>query len=157
MIHVHCEAVVRLSQAAVTAMAPRKKGFLINVASVAAFLTGPGAADYCATKAFIKSFSNCLQDDVRFHGIRVQALCPGYVHTGFHDAPTMKGYDISVIPGFLWLKSERVVRDSLRVIQRRRFGVTYIPSIRYKLICSLATLPVIVPVFKYFFGTRLKR
>jgi len=157
MIRVHCEATVRLSQAALEAMVPRKKGFLINVASMAAFLTGPGAADYCATKAFINSFSKSIQDDVREFGIRVQSLCPGYVRTGFHAAPTMKDYDISEIPNFLWLKSDRVVRDSLRMIRRRCPRVSFIPSLRYKLAYFLLTCPVIAPTLKFCFNRRLKR
>ncbi|MDR1960074.1 MAG: SDR family NAD(P)-dependent oxidoreductase [Planctomycetaceae bacterium] len=156
MIRVHCEATVRLSHAAVQAMRPHKKGYIINVASMAAFLTGPGAADYCATKAFIRSFSHSIQADIQEHGIRVQALCPGFVRTNFHFAPTMFGSDVSGIPDFLWLKSDRVVRGSLRSLRRHRLRVTYIPSLRYKLAYYLITGPLgclLIPLF----GVRLKR
>lgn len=156
MIRVHCEATIRLSHAAATAMSPLKKGYIINVASMAAFITGPGAADYCATKAFVNSFSHSIQDDLHAMGIRVQSLCPGYVRTGFHDAPTMRECDMSGIPNFLWLKSERVVRDSLRKIRRGR-SVTYIPSIRYKIAYFFMTFPCVSTTLKCLLGGKMKR
>lgn len=143
MIRVHCEAVVRLCQAALIRMCERKSGHIINVSSLASFLAGPAAAEYCATKAFLRYFSVCLQCDVRQYGVKVQALCPGFVHTSFHDAETMKGHNMNVYPGFLWLECDRVVRDSLKAIQKKRNRVVIIPSLRYKIIYALYHTPVI--------------
>ena len=142
MIRVHCEANVRLCQAALVSMCKRKIGNIINVASLASYLSGPAAAEYCATKAFLRYFSVCLQHDVRQYGVKVQALCPGFVHTNFHAAETMKGNDMERLPEFLWLNCDRVVRDSLRAIQKKRHRVVVIPSLRYKIIYALNNTPI---------------
>ena len=58
-------------------------GRILNVASVAAFLPGPGMAVYYASKAYVLSFSQALHEELRSAGVSVTALCPGPVHTGF--------------------------------------------------------------------------
>jgi short-subunit dehydrogenase len=161
MIRVHCEAVVRLCQAALVSMCEKKNGsagipgggHIINVASVASFMYRDGAAEYCATKAFLRYFSLCLQEDVRRHGIKVQALCPGFVHTEFHVAGTMKGFDKGSFPKFAWLDCDRVVRDSLRAIQKKRHRVVVIPSLRYKVMLALyrTLLPIVSPIVTMLF------
>ena len=143
MIRVHCEANVRLCHAALASMCKRQRGHIINVASLASFLSGPGAAEYCGTKAFLRYFSQCLQYDVQEYGVKVQALCPGFVHTNFHLAETMKGNEMEKLPEILWLKCDRVVRDSLRAIQKKRHRVVVIPSLRYKLIYAFYHTPII--------------
>ena len=59
------------------------RGRILNVASVAAFLPGPGMAVYYATKAFVLSFSEALGQELRPRGVIVSALCPGPTATGF--------------------------------------------------------------------------
>jgi hypothetical protein len=59
------------------------RGGILNVASVAAFAPGPGMAVYYATKAYVLSFSEALREEVKEDGVRVLALCPGPVATGF--------------------------------------------------------------------------
>lgn len=59
------------------------RGGLLNVASIAAFAPGPGMAVYYATKAFVLSLTEALAEELRPHGVRVSALCPGPVATGF--------------------------------------------------------------------------
>ena len=61
----------------------RHRGGILNVASVAAFLPGPGMAVYYATKAYVLSFSEALHRELAGRGIRVTALCPGPVATEF--------------------------------------------------------------------------
>jgi short-subunit dehydrogenase len=61
----------------------RARGRLLNVASVAAFLPGPGMAVYYATKAYVLSFSEALSQELAGKGVSVTALCPGPVPTGF--------------------------------------------------------------------------
>jgi len=148
MIRVHCEANVRLCQAALGVMREHKSGNIINVASLASFMTGPSAAQYCSTKAFLRYFSKCLQEDVRQYGVKVQALCPGFVHTDFHAVESMKGFNKDATPGFLWLDCDRVVRDSLRAIQKKRHRVVVIPSLRYKLMLVLyrTLMPIASPI-----------
>jgi len=141
MIRVHVIALMRLSRAALVPMCKRKKGFIINLSSVAAYLFGENAAEYSATKAYVLSFSKSLQCDVRRYDVRVQALCPGFTHTGFHATEAMKFFKKAAMPKWLWLSAEYVVRTSLNSI-RRSNRVVCIPSLRYKLILALLCNPI---------------
>ncbi len=141
MIQVHVVALMRLARAAIQPMCRRKKGFLINLSSVAAFLYGPGCVEYNATKAYVLSFSKSLQCDVRSYGVRVQALCPGLTHTGFHATESMKGFRKDKTPGLAWLPVEYVVRCSLRSIRKSRRSVC-VPSLRYKIALLLLCNPI---------------
>lgn len=134
MIRVHCIALVRLAEAALLAMRRRGRGRIINVASVASWLFGPGCVMYNATKAFVLSFSRSLDCDVQPHKIRVQALCPGLTYTGFHDSDTMHGFKHDGIPKWMWLSCERVVRESLAAVEAKRFRVVCVPSRRYRVL-----------------------
>lgn len=76
----------------------RHRGGLLNVASVAAFLPGPGMAVYYASKAYVLSFSDALHNELGRHGIRVTALCPGPVPTEFQRrAGFTPGMDSTVL------------------------------------------------------------
>ena len=151
MIRLHTIALMRLSRAALIPMCKRKKGYIINLSSVAAFLYGHNSAEYSATKAYVLSFSKSLQCDVRRYGVRVQALCPGFTHTGFHDTETMQSFNKGATSSWLWLPAEYVVRKSLRSIWRTN-RVVCIPSLRYKLITALLCRPLIHPLLGYFSG-----
>ena len=141
MIRVHVIATMRLARAALVPMCKRKKGYIINLSSVAAFLYGESTAEYIATKAYVLSFSKSLWCDVRRYGVRVQALCPGFTHTGFHSTESMKFFKKEAIPRWLWLPAEYVVRTSLNSI-RRSSRIVCIPSFRYKLILALLCNPI---------------
>jgi len=142
MIQVHVIALVRLARAALIPMCRRKKGFLINLASVASFLHGTNVAQYMATKAYVLSFSKSVNCDVARHGVRVQALCPGLTRTGFHDTATMKSDVVAKTPGIAWLSAEYVVRCSLKTLRRRWHSVVCIPSLRYKFVLWLLCNPL---------------
>jgi uncharacterized protein len=130
MIQVHTAASIRLTRAALGGMALRRRGWIVNVASTAAFspLSGPV---YSATKAFLVSFSENLQYELAGTGVRIQALCPGLTHTDFHEVIRM---DISGLPGFLWMSARDVVRVSLRALGRKR--VICIPGWKNRLITA---------------------
>ena len=68
----------------------QKAGGIINVASVAGFMPGPGMATYYATKAFLLSFSEALSTELKEDGLTISALCPGPVKTGFQAAAGMR-------------------------------------------------------------------
>jgi short-subunit dehydrogenase len=59
------------------------RGGILNVASIAAFMPGPGMAVYYASKAFVRSFSLALWEEMRRDGVTVTLLCPGLTLTGF--------------------------------------------------------------------------
>jgi hypothetical protein len=84
-IAVNVTALVALTHAFLPAMLERGKGGVINVASTAAFQPVPYMAVYAATKAFVRSFSEALHEEVQARGVRVIALCPGPTATEFFD------------------------------------------------------------------------
>jgi short-subunit dehydrogenase len=83
MINVNCAAPVHLTKRVLPWMIERKRGFIVNVASLSAFTPGPVMAMYFATKAFLLSFSEALWEECRDTGVVVTALCPGPVRTEF--------------------------------------------------------------------------
>jgi short-subunit dehydrogenase len=84
-IAVNVAAPVALTHAFLPAMLERGRGGVINVASTAAFQPVPYMAVYAATKAFVRSFSEALHEEVHARGVRVIALCPGPTATEFFD------------------------------------------------------------------------
>ena len=82
MIDVNVRALTELSLMFVDSVA-RHRGGILNVASLAAFLPGPGMAVYYASKAYVLSFSEALHRELSERGVRVTALCPGPVPTEF--------------------------------------------------------------------------
>jgi short-subunit dehydrogenase len=137
MLHLHALAPMRLIQAALPGMLARRSGSVINVSSVAAFLFSPGSINYCATKAYLAVFSEGLAAELAGSGVRVQALCPGFTHTEFHQR---MGMDPAALKRRRpWLTSDYVVDTSLAAMDRES-PVVCIPSIRYKLIVTLLRL-----------------
>lgn len=84
-ISLNVATLVGLTHAFLPAMLARGRGGVINVASTAAFQPVPYMAVYGATKAFVRSFSEALHEEVRGRGVRVLALCPGPTATEFFD------------------------------------------------------------------------
>ncbi|HUD87923.1 MAG TPA: SDR family oxidoreductase [Xanthobacteraceae bacterium] len=89
MIDLNMRALTELSLTFVDSLA-RHRGGILNVASVAAFLPGPGMAVYYATKAYVLSFTEALHHELADRGIRVTALCPGPVPTEFQARSGMR-------------------------------------------------------------------
>ena len=83
MMRVNMAAPVRLTHLFVQPMRARKTGYILNVASTAAFQPGPFINIYYATKAFVLFFSYALADELRDSGVKVTALCPGLTKTEF--------------------------------------------------------------------------
>ncbi len=90
MIDLNVKAVVTLTHALLPAMREKQRGTILNVASIAAFQSGPYMAIYYATKAFVLSFSEALAKELKNSGITVTALCPGPIKTGFEDAADLE-------------------------------------------------------------------
>jgi hypothetical protein len=82
MVDINVRALTELSLAFVDGLT-RHRGGILNIASVAGFLPGPGMAVYYASKAYVISFSEALSAELAPRGVRVTALCPGPVATGF--------------------------------------------------------------------------
>lgn len=106
-LEVLCRAVLVLSHAAGNAMLARGQGRIINVSSVASFVT---MGSYSACKAWVTTFSQSLANDLAGSGVSVTALCPGYTRTEFHQR---MGASMRSIPGPLWLDADALVRSAL--------------------------------------------
>lgn len=83
MIDTNVRALTVLTHAVLPGMIARGQGRILNVASTAAFAPGPFAAVYAASKAYVLSFSQALNEELRETRIRVIALCPGPTETAF--------------------------------------------------------------------------
>ena len=134
MHKVHVMATVRLTHAALVEMVARDSGAIINVASVAAYARSQGNVSYCATKSWMTVFTEALHLELKGTGshVRVQALCPGFTHSEFHD--TM-GVDKTSIGASLWLNADAVVEASLRGLERGKLFV--VPGFTYKLVTAI--------------------
>jgi uncharacterized protein len=129
MLEVLVTAVLRLSHAALGAMAERGHGGIINVSSVAAFLP---RGTYSAAKAWVNSFSEWAHLEYAARGVTVMALCPGFTKTEFHERMQVRRGE-----GFMWLDVDFLVREALEDFDK---GRTYsIPGMQYKAIRVLTT------------------
>ncbi len=129
-LEVMVRAVLVLGGAAGRAMRSRGRGRIINVASTAAFVTMGG---YSAIKAWVLSYSEGLSIELGGTGVTVTALCPGWVHTEFHERA---GVSMSKLPDVMWLEAAPLVAAALRDSERGK--VVSIPSVRYKAMIWLA-------------------
>ncbi|MFE7269134.1 SDR family NAD(P)-dependent oxidoreductase [Streptomyces sp. NPDC057623] len=132
MLKVHCEAVLRLTSAATEAMRERGRGGVVNVASVAAFVP---RGTYGASKAWVVQFTQGAARDLAGSGVRLMALCPGFVRTEFHERA---GMGTDNIPGWMWLDADKVAATALEDLARGRS--LSIPDPRYKVLMGAAKL-----------------
>ncbi|MFJ1704449.1 SDR family NAD(P)-dependent oxidoreductase [Kitasatospora sp. NPDC088346] len=117
---VNVVAPVDLAHALLPGMLARGSGAVVNVASVAAFQPSPYFAVYASTKSFVLNFSLALRHEYRRRGVRVLALCPGPVETGFFEAI---GTRRAAVAGRMATPAT-VVRAALRALDRDRPYVT---------------------------------
>jgi short-subunit dehydrogenase len=130
-------AAMRLMHAVLPGMIARRRGVIINVSSIAAFVPARFAATYAASKAYLNSFSESLHEELRGSGVQVQVLCPGFTRTDF---VTRAGADGDAIPGFAWMTPDAVVAASLTALRRGR--VVCVPGLRNRaLLAVLSALP----------------
>lgn len=86
MIHLNIATLTSLTRRVLPGMIERKRGKILNVASLAGFQPGgPGMAVYYASKSYVLSFSRGLRRELRGSGVSVTALCPGATQTEFAD------------------------------------------------------------------------
>jgi len=134
MHRLHVMATMRLSHAALRNLTASDRGAVINVSSVAAFVPRPGSTSYYATKAWINCFTEGVYLELKTSGsrVRVQALCPGFTYTEFHD---VLGIKRDFISSAWWMPAEDVVEASLRGLDKGKLFV--VPGWRYKLLVSV--------------------
>jgi short-subunit dehydrogenase len=128
MVRLHVLAPMRLTRAALPVLLANRAGGVINVSSVAGFVYSAGNVNYCATKAYLTTFSEGLAAELHGTGVRAQALCPGFTRTEFHAR--IPG-PVERHPRFAWLSAQEVVAYSLRCLDRGG-PVVCIPGLRWR-------------------------
>lgn len=127
------ENVVVLTRVFVEPMVERRRGAILNVASVAGMQPLPYAAGYSAAKAYVLTFSEALHHELRRHGITVTALAPGPVSTDFWE---ISGWELTgqeferAVPGPAWVSAEHAARAGIEGLESGSRVV--IPSLRVR-------------------------
>jgi uncharacterized protein len=115
-IQLNVAALVELSGRFLPAMVERRRGAIVNIASVGGFGPGPYMATYCATKAFVLSFSESLAAELRGSGVHVLCVCPGFTRTEFQEKVDV---DTSTLPNFVWMTAEQVAEQAIAAVGQR--------------------------------------
>jgi uncharacterized protein len=114
-IRLNVEALVELTGRCVPGMVTRRRGAVMNVASIAGFTPGPFTATYSATKAFVVSFSESIAAELRGTGVDVLCVCPGFTRTDFQQSAAI---DVSRVPSFAWMSADEVAEQAVRAVGR---------------------------------------
>lgn len=116
MIDLNDKALVSMTYLALPFI--QKKGRIIQIASVAAFLPQPGFAIYAASKSFVLSFSRALNEELKKRCISVTAVCPGPVKTEFFDR-AKRGSNVMTIKKYFMANADEVVNGSMMASKKR--------------------------------------
>jgi len=115
MIRLNMEALTHLSHALLPGLISQK-GAILNLSSLAGDLPIPDFAVYAATKAYVSSFSEALRLELRDQGVRILAVCPGPIKTGFGDTARRATTKELPVKGSFYVPAPQVVRDSLQAL-----------------------------------------
>ncbi|HEV2812651.1 MAG TPA: SDR family oxidoreductase, partial [Solirubrobacteraceae bacterium] len=121
-VRILVEAVVDLTGRFVPGMVERRRGAILNVASTAGYAPLPRMAGYGAAKAWARSFTQAIHEELKPHGIAVTALCPGPVETEFFDVSGPTPIE-NVIPKPAWVDAEHCARVGVDGLARNRVEV----------------------------------
>jgi uncharacterized protein len=131
MIQVNITALTHLTKLALPGMLERKRGRIMNVASIAGFQPGPLMAVYYATKAYVISFSEAIANELKDSGITVTCLCPGATETEFAKRADMEKSRLFKMGK---MRSEEVARAGYQAMLRGK--TLAIPGVRNWLIAE---------------------
>lgn len=110
LLDVLVTAVMRLTHAALPRMVTQGRGTIINVSSIASWIT---SGTYASAKAWVTVFTESLHEQYLPKGVEIIAVCPGYVHTEFHERAGIKAGQ-----GIMWLNVDQVVHSAMRDARR---------------------------------------
>jgi len=133
MLQVNITALLHLTGLFLPGMVQRRRGGILNVASVAGFLPGPGMAVYYATKACVLSFTEALAEELTGTNVTVTALCPGPTITNFDKAAHINKGERKV--RMARMSAEAVARYGLRAFRQRK--VVAVPGLQNQLLVFL--------------------
>lgn len=131
-IQIMMTAVCELTWRLLPGMRERGKGYIVNVASVAA-LVPPSAGHtlYGASKSFLIKFSEVLALENADSGVKVTAVCPGFTYTEFHDVNNTRAL-VNELPSYLWLDARDVVSDTIETMSAEQVKSIVVPGRQYK-------------------------
>ncbi len=112
-IALNVEALVELTGRLLPPMVQRRRGVVMNVASIGAYLPSPRMSTYTATKAFVLSFTEAIAEELRDSGVRVLCVCPGVTRTEFQDRANV---ETAHVPDFLQQSAEEVADEAVRAV-----------------------------------------
>lgn len=130
LLDVLVNSVMRISHGALAGMTQRNRGGVINVSSVAGWMT---SGTYSAAKSWVTTFSESLAMQLRNSPVHVMALCPGFTRTEFQDRAGMR---TDTIPQWMWLDSSFVVTNALKNFEAGK--PVSVPGFQYKLLSFVA-------------------
>ncbi|MFZ9849289.1 MAG: SDR family NAD(P)-dependent oxidoreductase [Vulcanococcus sp.] len=120
MLQLMVTAPARLCHGLLPTMQAAGTGTIVNVASLAGLIPGlPGSTLYSASKAFLIRFSQSLAAETSGAGVRVLAVCPGYVHTEFHAVLGVEER-MQRLPGLFWMEAADLAERVLDALAGRR-------------------------------------
>jgi short-subunit dehydrogenase len=130
-VRLNCEAVVTLTHLFLPGIVERGRGGMIVVASTAGAQPIPYQATYSASKAFVRTFTDALHEELRGTGVRVTAVSPGPVPTEWQEQAGYHSLEDFPLPGFMAIEPEQVVREALAAYDRGRRSVVPGRAIRW--------------------------
>ncbi len=131
LMQLNMATLTTLTRLALPAMISNRSGYVLNVASAAAFQPGPLMAAYFASKAYVLHLTEAIAEEARSAGVRVTALCPGPTETGF--ARRAAAEDVALFQGSI-LTAEGVARKGYRGLMRGKRIV--IPGLKFKILLA---------------------
>jgi uncharacterized protein len=114
-IRLNVEVLVELTGRCLPGMVARRRGAVVNIASLGGFAPGPYMATYAATKAFVLSFTEAVAAEMRGTGVDVLCVCPGFTRTEFQQSAEV---DVSGVPSFAWMSADEVADQAVRAVGR---------------------------------------
>ena len=114
-IRLNVLALTRLTGAVLPGMVARRRGSVVNVASIAAFQPTPGTATYGGTKAYVLSFTQALREELRGSGVKALVVCPGFTKTDFQERAN---YEAKGLAARFWQTAEEVVDAALAALEK---------------------------------------
>lgn len=135
MVRLNCEALTRVTYLVLPYL--RRKSFIYQIASSAGFAPQPGFTVYAATKAYVKSFSIALRQELSWREIKVIAVCPGPVKTEFFDR-AYEREEMKFYKKFVMADPKKVVRKAIRDARRNKAVSVYGMTMKItRVICKL--------------------
>lgn len=136
-VMLNCTALTVISRAAAATMGPRKHGYIMNVASIAAFNPAAYMAVYSATKAYVLSLSQALHVELKSAGVHVSALCPGLTATEFQQVAGTNNHH-EIFPEKVWTSVELVARVGIKDVIRNK--AVSVPGAVYKALDAVSSV-----------------